>query len=128
MSKLKVAATLLLLVVAQVIVAKPVKVGPSHQTMKVVSMVENGPVVTLRFEDGSSADVAKSTLRIRDEAQKHSNARSIEQLSRTSNLPAIVTIAYRPDGTVKKARLRVFANETAMNAYTTQRASKEQHR
>lgn len=128
MSKLKVAAILLLLASVPALVAKPVRVGPSHQTMKVVSMVENGPVVTLRFEDGSTADIAKSTLRIRDEAQKRGTARSIEQLSRTSNLPAIATIAYRPDGTVKKARLRVFANEAAMNAFTTQRAGKEQHR
>jgi hypothetical protein len=128
MSKLTVTASLLLLVVAQSIVAKPVRVGPSHQTMKVVSMVENGPVVTLRFDNGSTADVAKSTLRIRDEAHKRGTARSIAELSRTSNLPAIARVAYMPDGTVKKVRLRVFANEAAMNAFTTQRASKEQHR
>ena len=128
MSKVKVAVTLLLLAFAQAVVAKPMRVGASHETMKVISMVENGPVVTLRFENGSTADVAKSTLKIRDDAQKRGTARSIEELSRTSNLPAVATVVYRSDGNIKRVRLHVFTSEEALSAFTAQRAGTEQHR
>jgi hypothetical protein len=148
-----IAATAFLLVTPQVHGAKAHQVRPSHQTQRLIAVSENGPIVTLRLENGASVDVARSKVKVKEEersaqtraarkAQKKRVA-SVARLSEMSaanpaGLPALVTLSYKRDGSVKKARVRLFASEAAMRTYLAQREerlaaaraaqSKEPHR
>ena len=150
-----IAATAFLLVTPQVHGAKAQRAGvrPSHQTQRLLAVSENGSIVTLRLENGTSVDVARSNVRVKDAAREvHTRAARKEQKKRdasvdrltqmsaasSAGLPAIVTLAYKRDGSVKKAKVRLFASEAAMRTYLTQRderlaaaraaQSKEPHR
>ena len=111
-----------------------------------ISIIENGPIVTLRLNDGSTVDVARSNVKIKDDTysrtahQPHNKREpmSVTQLSRLNAAPAVVTLSYK-HGEVKKAKVRVFASEAALNTFFAQRADraaaaaraaekKEQHR
>jgi hypothetical protein len=142
------AAALMLLATSQILEARTkqtterVSAGPQ----RLISISENGPIVTLRLNDGSTVDVARSNVKIKDDtlsrtAHQPRNKRepmSLTQLSQLNAAPAVVTLSYK-HGEVKKAKVRVFASEAALNTFFAQRADraaaaaraaekKEQHR
>lgn len=93
--------------------------------VRVASMTEEGAKVTLRFEDGKSVELSKNDVHIMRRGQSAS-ATSVESLTAASgsgSLPAIATLIYRPDGTVRKARVQVFSSSAEASAFL-QRSSR----
>jgi len=99
-----------------------------------MAIVENGPIVTLRLDNGTDVDVAKSIVKIKSAARGHvrdgkkekEETLSISQLSQmstasSSGLPAVVSLSYRKDGNVKKAKIRVFPSEAEVSAFFAKR-------
>jgi len=127
MSKLlhsKVIAGALILAAPVLLAARVKQADQLSGPQRVMSIIENGPVVTLRLENGKDLEVARSVVKIKNAAHRNEKrdksdkgALSISQLAQMSALPAIVSLSYGHDGSVKKAKIRVFRNEDDMNAF-----------
>jgi hypothetical protein len=116
--------------------AKRIAKQGSHEPQRVMSLSENGPIVTLKLENGKVVDVAKSEVKIKDgslskatDRRKKEERLSVARLSEMSAanpnaLPAIVTFSYKRDGTVRKAKVRLFATEGDMKAYLADRSER----
>lgn len=147
MSKLlhsKVIAGALILAAPVLLAAKLDQADQPRGPQRLMSIIENGPVVTLRLENGKDLEVARSVVKIKNAAHRgekrdksDKGALAISQLAQMSALPALVSLSYRHDGSVKKAKIHVFRNEDDMNAFLAARneraaaaasQNKEQHR
>jgi hypothetical protein len=121
--------------------------GKQHEgPQRLVAVTEQGSVVTLRLENGSTIDVPSSAVMMRDlrtgaetrrlnksvnatpdQASSKRRGSRIADLSRMSAsssrpLTAAVKIRYAPDGSVRRARIMVFESDAATQAFITEGA------
>ena len=139
-SKLSIAILITAALCATTVIAAP-RDQQLEAPQRLVSIAEQGGVVTLRLANGRSVDVPASAVMVREErasgATRQSNrsanampdtATSRKQGLRGTNLseiaslsrgavPAAVKIRYAPDGTVRRAKITVFESEAAADAF-----------
>ena len=90
------------------------------QPQRLVSLSQNGANVTLHFQDGSSADVPATSVRIRRvaRAKGQSHTLTVSQLSTMTtagSLPAVATVFEGTSG--RRARIRVFNSDAEAQAF-----------
>ena len=90
---------------------------------RLAALTDKGTTVSLKLDDGSTLNVARRDLKIRDarrtEAKGH-KALTANDLA-SGSLPAAVSVIYRKDGTVRKVRVNVFASEDEARAFVERR-------
>ena len=92
------------------------------QPQRLVSILQNGTSVTLRFEDGNSVDLAATNVRIRRASPTNQpRVMSIPQLTSMAAggpLPAVAIVSRR------YARIRVFENDAETRAFLQRAADR----
>ena len=133
--RIAVAAVALFTLLAPSTFAGPKGAHRSHapQGVRVVSMSQTGGNVTLRLEDGRSIEAPENRVRLMsDDFEKSTgasakaakaNKQTIGSLSAMSSpLPAIATVIYGKDGSIRRVRVRVFESNDAANAFSKSKA------
>ena len=97
--------------------------------VRIVSMSQSGGNVTLRLEDGRSIEAPENRVHVmqttpmresaapKDRKAARSNASAIASLSSMSSpLPAVATVLYAKDGSIRRVRVRMLdANAPALS-------------
>jgi hypothetical protein len=90
---------------------------------RIVSVTQSGSNVQMRLDDGRSIEVPESAVRVidRDATTTSGNSaqspvRSVSSLG-SSSKPALATVIYAKDGSVRLVRVRVFHSEAAVDAF-----------
>ena len=132
---LLVTAAMLLLVGSAVAAQKEGSERDRSGLVRLTSITENGTTVTLHLEDGRVLDVERSRVNITGHPgsaqaggvtrREQRREMSLDHLSAMGEpLPAVVKVKYGHDGSIKRARVQVFASEAETRAFLDNRASR----
>ena len=119
------------LIATLVLSAFPMYAGPGRRgghpvPTRIVSVSQSGSNVQMKLDDGRSIEVPESAVRIvqREEIKAEgSSAQAPARMSvsslRSGSAPAVATVIYAKDGSVRRVRVQVFRSDAAANAFVS---------
>jgi hypothetical protein len=113
----------------------PIDAGPARRgghpvPSRIVSVSQSGPNVQMKLDDGRSIEVPENAVRIVQRDEKSASGSSAQVSGRMSvsslrsgSAPAVATVIYGKDGSVRRVRVQVFRSDDAANAFVSRAKS-----
>lgn len=116
------------IVFAMLVVPMFAAAPPRQRPTRIMSVIEKGSDVSLELEGGKTVLVPAKLLRVHDRRAKEMTigvrrGQSSMTAAQVAANPAVATVFYRPDGTVRRVRVDVFATDADAADFARRSAS-----